>query len=1607
MLSRLAVISIVFLFLYFPDTLATAVEESPSKKQSTLTVVRQFDDDLTTAGRSKYETDGSLEWDKNKPLKLNASGAVKLNVRTGPRFRMEADVKHRSNSYCNRIELYLQNQTQYLVTILCRESEFVEISFAFVGLGGAKTSGKPIRKTKLPIRNFDTTKVNIEMNWGMLSINGNAAYRDRETTNIIGVRVEQIEGETEFSRIAVDAIPAIDLPAGLQKQADQANALEKNFASHLGKREFREALDTGTKLWRLRADTLGAHHLDTLRAKANLVVPMLQLKKRDESQLLLQSVLEQSESVVGPMHPLKENLLRLKALAAANKSVTNDFVDLHSRAFEIQKSYSDSDDPAYRKRLQQLANLYFGTKDFEKSIPLYREQAAIIQRHRGAQSAQYAAALSYLGASYRGLGNLDEAESSLKQALVIYQKSLGIRHRIVAQAASNVAAVCTDRGNYQEALTYGQQAFQVVKTIHKPKSREYTKTLVDLLVLYQEVGENENALGISEQAIQLAREVYGENNQEYLRAVRATAKTYSNHEMPVQAIPYFEIVVQLSKQTFGAKHVDYAKYLVELANCQMKLAKFSSAEQNFQTAIKIFESQQKTDHRSYTNAILALADMQITKARYRNAADLLRTTLSTLEQHSKKNTHDYALSLRRHAKALDQMGRTKQAHAEYLESLQIAEQVEGKESLLYANCLDRLGQHFELNGEYAAAIDKFQQALSIKKQLVGNENLSFLATQNNLAFLHATLGNYKIAESLYLEAIRHAQPISIARSNPLLLVIKTSNLGNLYLQIGRYNEAEATLHTSLKLSESSFGKDHPIYARQLGSFAALKMEIGDYPASLQLLKTAQSILANSLGKLHPEYAKAIFNLAIVSGLSGMADQKETLLREAIRIVETIYDDQHPDCILYSNELASFYYAKGDFVRAEEIIVANRQPIETIYGNQHPRFADNLFDLGVLKFDVGELKSANTLFQQAAEIFEKSFGSQHPRFIATKQEQFKIAIQQGNVSHAQTLAKQVTTGMLQASEAVLPVLSDAESRSWLQRNHPPIGMLLASQRQSKSLSDEAIYEFVWRYRGISTRMHANRNPSLHESDEVQNIRSQLALVRHRLAYFYQATRSFNAVDSTHKQIERLTAQKEELEKRLARTSPQSEKSFAYRNSTPEMLAELIPHNVAVVDFVCTEYFFSSKATDPKRQPESADLGRPNSEYRYDAFVLSRDAGSEYKLNWVPLSASNSIDAAIEQWLRFFREGKGDGRDSARLRKLVWNPLADKLAGKKQVILIPDGRLAVLPWAALPGTNATKYLLEEIGISLAPTGHELIRSIRGQQSDIARMTLVGGIDYDHRSEKSSTATASADPTIAFRQLRSGRKNRWKPLPFAEQEINDISKIWSQQQTTNPNVITGADVGESILAHHLRFASHAHIATHGFYVFENDSFHNHDATESAMLVRTHDRNPFLRSGLVLSGANSPKEADDRFPGDDGILLAEEVASLDLSKIQLVVLSSCESGLGALIGSDGAFGLQRAFHQAGAKTTIASLWQVDDRVTRHLMARFYENLLQKQMRPEKALRQAQLWILNHGSELGELRGPGAITKAPIKSTSRTSPRFWAPWILSGDPGIAQFSKK
>ena len=142
----------------------------------------------------------------------------------------------------------------------------------------------------------------------------------------------------------------------------------------------------------------------------------------------------------------------------------------------------------------------------------------------------------------------------------------------------------------------------------------------------------------------------------------------------------------------------------------------------------------------------------------------------------------------------------------------------------------------------------------------------------------------------------------------------------------------------------------------------------------------------------------------------------------------------------------------------------------------------------------------------------------------------------------------------------------------------------------------------------------------------------------------------------------------------------------------------------------------------------------------------------------------------------------------------------------------------------------------------------------------------------------------------------------------------------------------------------------------------------------------NPLLLSGLALAGAN--RRAAVGPDEDDGILTAEEVASLNLGSVEWAVLSACDTGLGTVAAGEGVLGLRRAFQVAGARTVIMSLWSVDDRAARQWMDALYRARLVQRLDSANAMREASVTFIRDRRAKGQ----------------STHPFYWGSFVAAGD---------
>ena len=322
--------------------------------------------------------------------------------------------------------------------------------------------------------------------------------------------------------------------------------------------------------------------------------------------------------------------------------------------------------------------------------------------------------------------------------------------------------------------------------------------------------------------------------------------------------------------------------------------------------------------------------------------------------------------------------------------------------------------------------------------------------------------------------------------------------------------------------------------------------------------------------------------------------------------------------------------------------------------------------------------------------------------------------------------------------------------------------------------------------------------------------------------------------------------------------------------------------------------------------------------------------------------NRTNKRIDRYVFELYTTEGPNCKGNQLYDLIWSKLEKEIKGYRTIYYSPAGILNSISLQALSkgkqslGEKYVMHLVSSIGT---------IPHIKNAKKDAGNYAVIyGGVQYDAEETELREASRSylrRDSDYWEPELNVTRSG-WAHLPGTETEAQDISSLMSQYGYT-AKMISGIDANEeSFKALSGTQINTIHIATHGFYLSEQKEINKNAFLNPMMADNIGKVDPMLRSGLLFAGANRVWTGKRSIEGiEDGILTAKEISNLNLSNVELVVLSACQTGLGTVEANEGVYGLQRAFKLAGAETLIMSLWEVDDQATSILMRTFYEEYL------------------------------------------------------------------
>ena len=947
-----------------------------------------------------------------------------------------------------------------------------------------------------------------------------------------------------------------------------------------------------------------------------------------------------------------------------------------------------------------------------------------------------------------------------------------------------------------------------------------------------------------------------------------------------------------------------------------------------------------------------------------------------------------------------QMNRHEEAEPLLVRALEEAESSLGEDDYVVGRLASTLGSLYLDRSEYDRAESLLDRATAIFERAPGPVADVPLKNLNQRALLDWRTGRYRDAFAR-LEKIQERADRVYGSGDPGLAIV-LANLAASHLALGAPSRAKRLLDRSLQIHLDTYGAEHQKVASLALLDASLYAAIEDLPRAIKVLERALPVAERSLGSDHPLVGNIAGSLGGLQAQSGRLDEAEARLRQAVGILESLpYDTSL--LAQYLTNLASVLTRLGEYERADALLSQALELSSRLNGEVHEATSLALVRRGDLARERGDYAAARAFYERALAIEEEIVGASSRTMIQIASPLLTVLLdldETAEVPRVQDVIDRARSAQLEE------VLSFASERQRLE-----FARALAPDFAATVLGDAArIARSALRYKGrVLESVIEDRSRPWDASDRDRDgLLLELARVR-------QARLDASLTSGTGRAAQReiLDERLEELEGRLASGSQPATGGA----SGPGAIASLESVQLALGDREALVEYVRYRTY----------LGRGRFVPHYGAVVIRSRADPV----WVPLGPAGAIDDEIARYRAAMQSAAPRDSVAATMRRLrslhdrVWQPVRERFAPEtRKVWLSPDGALHQVSFALLMESDQ-HFVGETHTVEYLSSGRDLVlpsRVVRppGRIALLAAPRFDLGLEPDAASPGSSEGPpalpgSAGDPDSSERADLS--RLRLGPLPGARREAVEVAaevETWDWEVET----LFGEKATEAALRA-IDTPGVLHVATHGFFVgapteasardrgaagfvddaspewasaaFELDSSDGPAEERTIPIALTED--PMYRSGFALAGAARTLRSWKRGvapPTDsDGIVLADEVLSLDLRDTWLVVVSACESGTGPVQAGEGVLGLQRAFQAAGAAHVLLALWPVDDAATALLMRSFYQALDRGRARPAEALASAQrAWVSSHsatpGDRLEALRTAGAFV---VSSAGKAGP--------------------
>lgn len=880
-----------------------------------------------------------------------------------------------------------------------------------------------------------------------------------------------------------------------------------------------------------------------------------------------------------------------------------------------------------------------------------------------------------------------------------------------------------------------------------------------------------------------------------------------------------------------------------------------------------------------------------------------------------------------------------EAEEYYDKSIEIREKSLGGLEPDLAGTLLELGVVLGRQGRLEEARQIYLRCLGIYSDLYGHDDIRVGRCLSNLGSISCSQGDFAAAEDYFRQSLK-IKRIHRGERHPDV-ALNLWFLGELYCNTNNFGRAEELLTQALDIYIEVFGENHPVPAQLMNALGLVYHKMGKFEKAEKYLLHSHEITAGLLGEDHLNVITCCLDLSLVYRDGYEYFKADSLLAKALGICEKIYPSCHPMTAEILNNLALVYLKEGLYGRSRMLIDSSLNMRVSLFGQEHTTVADCYETYSDYFNNIGEVDSAFVYAGRACDIKMSNFDD-NALYMSEKDALIFSRLYKNSMDKLLTRYFE------------LNVMNDAAAKS-------VADIILCGKGQ------------------VSDRIFERRRTIAKEDNpEIKSIAKTLQITKFDLSHLFVEGFGQDTISYQWK-MDSLMNLADSLESELSRLSASYRRQKDYRDIRSERVAERLPDNAALIEFLA----YNKMASEPTA-----------SDSRYLAAIIRVD----HEPVIIDLGRAAEIDSVVEEYRQHMfttalqsrqcRQSDLDAYRSicAELSEKIWKPVSIYISDYDLLLMSPDGKLNNISFAGLIDDSG-RFLIEKYIIHYLSAGRDILRQVAESETGKG-LFAIGDPDYDASVNARVTARKNGPvgPSIPFaygpKSMRSGcgalNEIMLEPLPGTRQELKMIAASWEKFGSGPASIHMGEKATEDCFKKKAPGNEIIHLATHGYFL-EGVCTSEPQGGISLQEDKWAGENPLLQSGLFFAGANLHGQGADSAGIDDGILTAYEVSALDLDGTRIVVLSACETGLGRIHEGEGVYGLRRAFQMAGARTVVSALWPVSDRLTSELFSSFYER---NGFQISKAMREVQL------KKLKELRSTNKIDH----------PADWAAFVVMGD---------